>query len=315
LCYQGTAYGNDTYGFYLAIKGDGTAELRDSYAHSGDHRITIRLGEGQNAWKIIKGQNGRELIPWTIKEPTYQAMDFNIYSPVVYFELVKATGESGQRHYRYRVTNITNPSWTDWSTEVPKVQGAFLGTDIYEVQWYSDISEDWLPAGSADNPAQTVTVRSVTENSTGPTLNNYSGTYDGNAHGVTATGAAGGTVYYRSSTDNANWSNWSTTAPTRTDAGVTYVQAYTRGDEKHADSDPVSAQINIAKKEIDVIAPPQLEATYGQTLKDVAIPNPQGNEKGIWYGRTRTKASAMSESIPMMRISIPTVRTINTISL
>ena len=83
---------------------------------------------------------------------------------------------------------------------------------------------------------------------TNPTLTSVSAKYDKNAHAITVSGGSGGTIYYRTSTDNSSWGSWSTTKPTRTSIGTTYVQAYVAGDRNHTNTSATgSATITITK--------------------------------------------------------------------
>ena len=83
---------------------------------------------------------------------------------------------------------------------------------------------------------------------TNPTLTSVSAKYDKNAHAITVSGGSGGTIYYRTSTDNSSWGSWSTTKPTRTSIGTTYVQAYVVGDGNHTNTSATgSATITITK--------------------------------------------------------------------
>ena len=83
---------------------------------------------------------------------------------------------------------------------------------------------------------------------TNPTLTSVSAKYDKNAHAITVSGGSGGTIYYRTSTDNKTWGSWSTTKPTRTSIGTTYVQAYVVGDGNHTNTSATgSATITITK--------------------------------------------------------------------
>ena len=61
-----------------------------------------------------------------------------------------------------------------------------------------------------------------------PTINGYTGDYDGNAHSISVSGGSGGTKNY--STNN---SNWSTTKPSRTNVGTTTVYVKMVGDNNH----------------------------------------------------------------------------------
>ena len=83
---------------------------------------------------------------------------------------------------------------------------------------------------------------------TNPTLTSVSAKYDKNAHAITVSGGSGGTIYYRTSTDNSSWGSWSTTKPSRTAIGTTYVQAYVVGDGNHTNTSATgSATITITK--------------------------------------------------------------------
>ena len=103
----------------------------------------------------------------------------------------------------------------------------------------------------AGNYTLTGNTKSFTINkvaATNPTLTSVSAKYDKNAHAITVSGGSGGTIYYRTSTDNKTWGSWSTTKPTRTSIGTTYVQTYVVGDGNHTNTSATgSATITITK--------------------------------------------------------------------
>ena len=103
----------------------------------------------------------------------------------------------------------------------------------------------------AGNYTLTGNTKSFTINkvaATNPTLTSVSAKYDKNAHEITVSGGSGGTIYYRTSTDNSSWGSWSTTKPSRTAIGTTYVQAYVVGDGNHTNTSATgSATITITK--------------------------------------------------------------------
>ena len=103
----------------------------------------------------------------------------------------------------------------------------------------------------AGNYTLTGNTKSFTINkvaATNPTLKTTTAKYDKNAHAITVSGGSGGTIYYRTSTDNKTWGSWSTTKPTRTSIGTTYVQAYVVGDGNHTNTSATgSATITITK--------------------------------------------------------------------
>lgn len=67
-------------------------------------------------------------------------------------------------------------------------------------------------------------------------------TYDGVAHYITVTNASGKTVHY-----STNGTNYSSTVPSRTNAGTTTVYVKFLGDSNYNDSEVVSETINISK--------------------------------------------------------------------
>lgn len=161
-------------------------------------------------------------------------------------------GYDGQAHYIstsggsggtvYYATSDDNSTWSDWTTTVPSRTDA--GTTYVKAKVVGDNFHN-------DSTETSVYKLVINEPSTAPTLTGWSGTYDGNSHSVTASGASGGTVYYRTSTDNSTWGSWSATVPSRKDAGTTYVQAYTKGDSTHSDSSvTTSVQITITPKTV-----------------------------------------------------------------
>ena len=147
-------------------------------------------------------------------------------------------GSGGTVQY---ATSTDNSNWSDWSTTVPSRTATgttYVKAKVIGDNFHNDSAETSVYKIVINDPA------------TAPTLKGWLGTYDGSAHSVTATGASGGTVNYRTSTDNSNWGSWSTTVPSRKDAGTTYVQAYTKGDASHSDSAIVNSTISIERKEV-----------------------------------------------------------------
>ena len=269
---------------HMTVSGSGRLGMRGSY--SLDYKYDQDLHSGNNAWIIDHANiSAWRLSQWKLNEPTYRLTDnLKIVYDGEIHSLIKATGASGPRHYRYKKTDA---GWSEWSTEVPTASE--VGT--YQVQWYSEIGYEWLSKGSAESPAGEATATITTSVAVAPSLTGYPYYYDGSEHGVTAKGASGGTVYYRTSTDNESWTSWSewtdlqtTSVGKRTNAGVTYVQAYTKGDNDHADSGVVTEVVNIQKADPQPTYQESLSATYGQTLADVHLTS-TGNVPGKWAWR------------------------------
>ena len=129
---------------------------------------------------------------------------------------------------------------SNWSTTKPTRTAA--GTTIVYVRVVGDANHNNTSSISAN-----ITISKA--NSTNPTLTSVSKTYDGSALPITSTGGNGGTIYYKTSEDNITWSSWTTTKPSRTDAGITYVKAYVAGDSNHnstSETDSYTITINQA---------------------------------------------------------------------
>ena len=101
-------------------------------------------------------------------------------------------------------------------------------------------------------------------------------TYNGSAQELVNAGSAtGGTMYYAVTTDNTaptDESLYTTSFPTKTDAGTYYVWYKIAGDENHNDTKPACVEVTINKANPTYTVPTDLNATYGDTLADVALP-------------------------------------------
>ena len=94
-----------------------------------------------------------------------------------------------------------------------------------------------------------------------PTIEGYSGKYDGNSHTITVTGGSGGTIKYRTSTTG----DWSTTKPTRTEVGTTTVYVEVEGDTNHTTTDCGNKTITIGKRALTITASAQT-VNYGSSI-------------------------------------------------
>lgn len=123
---------------------------------------------------------------------------------------------------------------TNWSTTKPTATA--IGTTTVYVR---AVNSNYNTAtGSA-----TITISKGSASSLGLSVSGYTGEYDGNAHSITVSVrvTSGTTIQY--STDNTNWS---TTKPTRTNAGTTTV--FVRAVNSNYDTATASATITIAGK-------------------------------------------------------------------
>lgn len=115
--------------------------------------------------------------------------------------------------------------------------------------WYTSADGGTRVGGNGDSytPSSDITLYAHWNSvpATAPTLSGYTGTYDKQNHTITSSGGSGGTVKY-----SLDKSSWSTTKPSKRDAGTYTVYAKTEGDSTHQDSNVVSANIIINKKTI-----------------------------------------------------------------
>ena len=119
-----------------------------------------------------------------------------------------------------------------------------------------------------------LTVNKADPTMTAPTAKTL--TYNGSAQElVTAGEATGGTMYYAVTTNNTAPTDenlYTTYIPTATNAGTCYVWYKIAGDENHNDTKPACVEVTINKANPTYTAPTDLNATYGDTLADVALP-------------------------------------------
>ena len=193
----------------LTTKGGGSSVITARIAPT----TTVKTGSTTKTISVTKATNP---IAVTANTLTYngKAQD-----------LVTTKNAQGAVYYSVG-TELTSSNYkTAGSTTVPTQTAA--NTSGYVVYYYCEGN------GSYNAKSGNVTVKINKANATNPTLTKVTAQYDGNAHAVTVSGGSGGTIYYRTSTDNTTWGDWTTTKPSRTYVGTTYVQAYVKGDANH----------------------------------------------------------------------------------
>ena len=129
----------------------------------------------------------------------------------------------------------------------------------------------------SSNPTTLYANATTAPAATCPTTSNYSGAYDGNAHGINVSGGSGGTIQYRTSTSGT----WSNTKPTITNVSqspiTTYVQVL--GDSSHATVDCGSKTVTISKKTLTCPSSPS-DKTYSGSSQGSGITCPTGSSAG-----------------------------------
>ena len=117
---------------------------------------------------------------------------------------------------------------------------------------------------SSGNVSKSFSINAKANSSLPTTWSGDSKSYH-NTASPTISGHSGGTLYYRTSSNNSSWGSWTTTKPTRTEVGTTYVQCYVKGDNNHNDSgvsSSVSITINKATDAYATIDINSTELTY-----------------------------------------------------
>ena len=164
--------------------------------------------------------------------------------------LVTAGTATGGTMYYAVTDNTTSSAPTSdnaWSTTVPSKTDA----DTYKV-WYKVIGDANHNSTQADFIS--VRINQAAPSVTAPTAIQSLGYTGSPKELVTAGTATGGTMYY-AVTDNTatsaptNDSAWSTTVPSKTDAGNYKVWYIVRGDENHTDTVPAYVEASIAPAE------------------------------------------------------------------
>jgi beta-lactamase superfamily II metal-dependent hydrolase len=189
----------------------------------GQYTITVSLKDSSNNVWADESTEDVELT-WEIIKDIYP-------SPVVSSYSGKYDGQphqvlvSGEGTIKYSTDNST------WGDVLPTRTDVGTTTVYAKRIGDSNYDDSYVVHG-------TITISKA--DITAPTVTSYTGNYDGSPHTITVGTATGGTIKY--STDKTNWS---TTKPTRTDAGVTTVYVKVFGDQNHNDSLLVSGTITI----------------------------------------------------------------------
>ena len=144
--------------------------------------------------------------------------------------LVTTANAQGTVYYSVGTALTSSNYSTAGSTTIPTRTN--VSTSGYVVYYYC-IGNSNYNAKSGN-----VTVNIAKIPAVNPTLTDVTVPYDTKAHAISVSGGSGGTIYYRISTDNSTWGSWTTTKPTRTSVGTTYVQ----GDSNHSDTSATASK-------------------------------------------------------------------------
>ena len=163
------------------------------------------------------------------------------------FNITGATGGSGTYTYT-EVSEKKGDTPTNYisisGTTVTVAADTPAGTYTYVIKAKDTVT-------GAEKQA-TYTIVLSKKDATCPTLDNYSGQYDGSAHSISVgSNASGGTVKYRTAT-SGDGSTWTTTKPTWKDFtnGAKTVYVEVEGDGNHNTKDCGSKTVTINKKEV-----------------------------------------------------------------
>ena len=213
-----------------AIETNGTTA---STIDAGTYNIVLKITNTSN-YQWSDNTTANKTVNWKIN-PKSVAVTWGTTTTFSYTGRVQAPTASASSGVTGETINVTRTSAIN--------AGSYTST--------ASISSVTGGRAKAGNYTLTGNTKSFTINkvaATNPTLTSVSAKYDKNAHEITVSGGSGGTIYYRTSTDNSSWGNWSTTKPSRTAIGTTYVQAYVAGDGNHTSTSATgSATITITK--------------------------------------------------------------------
>ena len=213
-----------------AIETSGTTA---STIDAGTYNIVLKITNTSN-YQWSDNTTANKTVTWKIN-PKSIAVTWGTTTTFSYTGRVQAPTASAASGVSGETINVTRTSAINAGTYTSK----------------ASISSVTGGRAKAGNYTLTGNTKSFTINkvaATNPTLKTTTAKYDKNAHAITVSGGSGGTIYYRTSTDNKTWGSWSTTKPTRTSIGTTYVQAYVVGDGNHTNTSATgSATITITK--------------------------------------------------------------------
>ena len=188
----------------------------------------------------------------------------------------------------------TAPSGSSIVTSGTTASATNAGTYNIVLQLANTSNYQWSD-GSVTN--KTVNWKINKANSTNPTLTAVTANYDGKAHPVTVSGGAGGTINYRTSTNNSSWGSWSTTKPSLTNAGVLYVQAYVVGDGNHNSTGTTgSVAITVNKATVTIPGSPVKQYTYTGSAISHGYTAPSGSSI-VTSGTTASATNAGTYNI------------------
>ena len=213
-----------------AIETSGTTA---STIDAGTYNIVLKITNTSN-YQWSDNTTANKTVTWKIN-PKSIAVTWGTTTTFSYTGRVQAPTASASSGVTGETINVTRTSAINAGTYTSK----------------ASISSVTGGRAKAGNYTLTGNTKAFTINkvaATNPTLKTTTAKYDKNAHAITVSGGSGGTIYYRTSTDNKTWGSWSTTKPTRTSIGTTYVQAYVVGDGNHTNTSATgSATITITK--------------------------------------------------------------------
>ena len=213
-----------------AIETSGTTA---STIDAGTYNIVLKITNTSN-YQWSDNTTANKTVTWKIN-PKSIAVTWGTTTTFSYTGRVQAPTASAASGVYGETINVTRTSAINAGTYTSK----------------ASISSVTGGRAKAGNYTLTGNTKAFTINkvaATNPTLKTTTAKYDKNAHAITVSGGSGGTIYYRTSTDNKTWGSWSTTKPSRTAIGTTYVQAYVVGDGNHTNTSATgSATITITK--------------------------------------------------------------------
>ena len=196
-----------------------------SATDAGQYTIDIDLKDTDN-YSWADDTTGSVSLVWEVIKDQYPAPTLSDYSGIY----------DGQEHTILVTNNTTGVLQYKidnggWGSVLPSRIDA--GTSTVYVQVLGDDNHE---ASNVVSKTITITKANVAD----PVVTSYTGDYDGQPHTITVGTVSTGTLKY-----STNGSSWTTTKPTRTDAGTTTVYVQVFGDNNHNNSDTKIGTITI----------------------------------------------------------------------
>lgn len=250
-------------GFRLIVVGyegtyDGAAHaISASVPSAYAANTTIRYNTGSSIWTATvpsRTAAGTSTIQVRATNPNFETIIVTT-TIVIHPAPVTLTANSSSKTYTGRSQSVSGYTSSVSGLSFSGVSASGTGTNVgtytvtirnATVNTTTDSTGNYIVTEIVNG---TLTITKAAASSLGLSVSDYSGSYDGSAHGVSVyvSVSSGTTIYYRTSTNGS----WVTTAPTRTSKGTTTV--YVKAENNNYETATASGTITITDPPKSVI--------------------------------------------------------------